>query len=372
MKNKFGLLKFKKIIAIVCIISSSCLLLSGCRGPQYSESEANDVVEKGTAIMEDWINKNCPDGKIVEIDHYDYMYPSGPWFLTDYVTGTMNDGHTDRGFAANIKTGSVWLRPDDDMWEEFVECSKEYYLNSLNFPSDTIFDDDRFNTCLCFSPIREDSNDSWANAYFEYHGLPGELVLQNGDVKEYVNDPNRGATIFYFCWSDQLPESITLENYTYDDIKQIQEKYNIKYDYIVLKNGFEQISYSYLSYLHYEKWEYEEVGDYLIKNRSVYRRTDKEHGKIETNEYTFNAQEDVQIEKTDEGYRIIIDPEAENVEIQLIVKAGNPMLDNEYKIVLDSGSERYYYWDECEEGFRLENDNGVVVNFYKTTDLIIR
>ena len=371
MKYKFVSLEIKRFIALFCIIASSCLLLSGCYGPRYSEDEANEVVKQGTALMEDWIKMNCPYGKIVEINHYDLMYPSGPWYLTDYVTGTMNDGHTDRGFAANIKTGAVWLRPDDDMLEEFVECSKEYYLKSLDLPSDTIFGDS-FHTGLCYRPLREGSFDSTADAFFEYYGLPGELVLQNGDVKEYVNNPDRGATIYYNGWIEQLPESFSLESYTFDDLKQRQEKYNIKCDYIVLKSKIEQFSYSYLNYLHYEKWEYEEIGDVLLKNRSVYRRTEKEHGIVKTNEYTFNAQEGVQIEKTDKGYRITVDPWAKNVEFQLMVKAGNPMLDHEYKRVWEDGTERNCYWDECDEGFRLEDNKGAIMSFSSTTELIIR
>ena len=246
MKNKIGLLKFKKIIAILCVISSSCLFLSGCHNLRYTEEEANEIVEMGTAVMEEWINKNCPDGKIENIDHFDYGYPRGITKLTDYVKGSMYDGEKHRKFAANIKTGAVWLEADDDMWEEFVECSKEYYLKSLDLPMDTKFDD-RFKTYLYYSPVREDASDSWGSDFFGFYGLPGELVLQNGDIKEFVNNPNRGATIYYFNWSDQLPDSIDINSYSVDDLNKRQVKYNVYYDYIVLENGHKQISYSYSS-----------------------------------------------------------------------------------------------------------------------------
>ena len=43
--------KARKILAIICALAICCVSLTGCRGPQYTEDEAKQVVDKGTALM---------------------------------------------------------------------------------------------------------------------------------------------------------------------------------------------------------------------------------------------------------------------------------------------------------------------------------
>ncbi len=49
-------LTFIKIFLIVLVLS----FLSGCHGPQYTESEKRDMEGTGRSIMQEWLNEHMP------------------------------------------------------------------------------------------------------------------------------------------------------------------------------------------------------------------------------------------------------------------------------------------------------------------------
>lgn len=363
--------KARKLIAIISIMAMCCLSLTGCRGPQYTEEEAQAVVEKGTALMEKWIKKNCPDGKLVEIDHWDKQYPSGPSYLTDFVYGTMNDGIKDRRFQANIDTGFVALQPDDEMMDSFKECCKKLYLESLDLDPDTEIYENSYYANIIYSPLCAESTDSWADGSFEFSGLPGEFVLQNGDVSEFVNDPDRGVTIRIQGWMRNLPDDFVIEDYTYEDILARQEKYNIDYGYLIMENSNESLHI--LGDYKYEKWQYEDFKGRTVYNRCVKREAEIDRwGKLVQKEYTPSPEDSVKIEKTDTGYIFKMD-RSEELYFVLYVPDGDELLKHDYIEKATSSGLRdiKYTWQKTDHGWTLVSGKGNELKFYTTTELVI-
>ena len=173
------------------------LALTGCnmRGPQYSEEAAYDTADVGYAVMEEWVEEYYPAGKVIETHPYEFVYPSGPSYLTDYVQGVMFDGERERTFSVNITSGSVSLEADEKMREEFAEYARALYLASLDLhPDDDI---GGFDALLLYDRV-DSVNNNWGITRYQTYELPGELVAEGGDIKAYVNDTTRGEIILLY------------------------------------------------------------------------------------------------------------------------------------------------------------------------------
>ncbi|MBO4456481.1 MAG: hypothetical protein J5802_02035 [Butyrivibrio sp.] len=371
MMKKNMVKKVHKLLASIYILAICCIGVTGCRGPQYTEDEAKVIVEKGTALMDKWISKNCPGGKLVEIDHWDQHYGSGPSYLTDFVFGTMNDGNRDRSFSANIVTGFVALEPDDEMMESFNDCCKKIYLESLGLDSDTEIYEDSFHANISYAPLCEGSKDRWAENAFNFWGLQGELVLQNGNVDEYVNNPDRGMTISISGWMRNLSDDFGIERFTYEDILERQDKYNIKYDYLIMENSNESLHV--LDDYKYEKWQYEDFDGRTVYSRCVLREAEKDsNGTIISKEYTPSPKDSVKIEKTGDGYKFNI-IRSEELYFILYVPEGDELLKHNYieKATSAGLDDEELTWQETEHGWTLVDKRGNNLKFYTTTELVI-
>ena len=236
MISKTGIRKI--ILSAMTIISS--LALTACpKGPQYSEEEKDDYNEMGQVVMEEWMENYYPEGRIIESEPYSFMYPSGPYYLTDFVNGTMFDGEKEREFSVNIATGDVTLEPDEEMWEEFQECARELYLESMDFDKDCEIKD--FSASVYYDVLSvSGKKGSWADSGFIAVGLPGELVAEKGDVQAFVRDPERGCLLQVYGWIT-VPDSVDLSRYSPEDIEKRQEKYGLVYSGLEVFNNNEHL-----------------------------------------------------------------------------------------------------------------------------------
>ncbi|MCR5790102.1 MAG: hypothetical protein K6G83_09470 [Lachnospiraceae bacterium] len=239
MTSKKGIRKI--ILAALTLISS--FALTACpKGPQYSEEDREDNNEMGQVVMEEWMEKYYPEGKIIDSEPYTFIYPSGPSYLTDFVNGTMYDGEREREFSVNTVTGDVTLEPDEKMWEEFQECARELYLESMDFDKDCEIKD--FSANVYYEVLSVSGRKgSWADSGFLAVGLPGELVAENGDVRAFVRDPERGCLLQVYGWIT-VPDTVDLSRYSKEDIEKRQEKYGLVYSGLEVFNNNEHLGWN--------------------------------------------------------------------------------------------------------------------------------
>ena len=232
-------LSLKKILPAAVL--SAALLFSGCfhRGPVYSTEEEEAVNDTGREQAEEWISRYWPGGEVRSVEPHVFMYGSGPHYLTDYAEGILFDGEKERSFTINIVTGEMFVMPDEAVWEEFLEAVRELYLESLSLPTE--LEVKYFDAGVIAGLMSSEDSGNWADSECVAAGLPGELVAENGDVRAYVSDPDRGKDILVDGWID-VPDETDLSVYTPEDLGERQKKYGLSYDNYVLQNRFESVS----------------------------------------------------------------------------------------------------------------------------------
>ena len=291
----------KHSIALILIVGV-VVFVSACfhRGPVYTESEELAVDDAGKKMAENWIREYWPEGEVRTIEPYVFMYGSGPHYLTDYSEGTLFDGEKERRFSINIVTGEIYVEPDEEIWDTFQKCVSEWYLESLDLPTDLEIAE--YSASVSVSPIAANGSGNWADSVYLVTGLPGELVAQNKNVENYVRDPERKEIISVSGWIT-TPDETELSGYTLADRIRRQEKYGLEYSNFLLKNSFEKVTS-----LDYEHWEFREWEGRKVLFRDLYRREEQnENGEIVTTEKTPDLGQRASMKKTATGWRIDID-----------------------------------------------------------------
>jgi hypothetical protein len=120
----------KKTLIFIIMLFTGIVVsgFSSCHGPQYEEAEKAEMEEKGRAVMQEWLDLNIPGAKVLSAEAYIEMFPSGPYYLTDIVDGSFNDGETDRKYEVKVENKKVFLEGDMSLLAERI---KPYILETL-------------------------------------------------------------------------------------------------------------------------------------------------------------------------------------------------------------------------------------------------
>ncbi len=342
------------------------ILLTGCpfKGPQYTEEALTGFENTGIEAMDEWLQERYPEGRVIEAEPYIFMYPSGPSYLTDFVTGTIFDGERERGFSINVTDGNVTLEPDEDMWDSFSECAKEIYLESLDFDPDCEVSD--FNANIIFDTVAQNTGSgSWGDSDFIATGLPGDIVVNNEDVEAFVRNPDRGYTI-NVNGRVRVDDNQKLSDYTRDDLLARAERWDLNYGDLHAGNTNETMSIG-----RYERRDYDEWEGRKVWTRTMYRIEEKEDGVFKTKIYEPDVKKLASLIRTEKGYQIKCADDLQMLEFNLYVQGDDELLDHEYNLVRQDMS-RKVHWVERDDGWTLENEDGGLVRFYATADLVIR
>ncbi len=355
-----------KKAALLSLIMAGIIFLTGCpfKGPQYTEEALTGAENTGIDAMEEWLRERYPIGRVIEAEPYVFMYPSGPSYLTDFVTGTIFDGERERDFSINVADGNVTLEADDEMWDSFLACAKELYLESLDFAPDCEVSD--FSANIIFDKVAQNAGSgSWGDADFIATGLPGDMVVNAEDVEAFVRNPDRGYTI-NVNGRIRVDDSRKLSDYTGDDLFSRAERWNLNYGDLHAENMNETMSTG-----RYERWDYDEWEGRKVWTRTVYRSEEKEDGVFQTKLYEPDVKKLASLIRTEDGYQIKCADDSQMLEFNLYVQEGDELLEHEYNLVRKDMS-RKVQWVKRDEGWTLENADGSLVRFYATADLVPR
>ena len=167
----------KKLIIFITMIFSVIILsgFSSCHGPQYEETEKTEMEEKGSAVMQAWLDENIPGAKVLTAEAYIERYPSGPYYLTDIVDGSFNDGEMERKYEVKLGNGNVFLEGDMNL---LAEQMKPYLLEHLKLSENsTECNFSGFNVSLQEEADLFRKGKVYSEKSVDIGMLPGELVI---------------------------------------------------------------------------------------------------------------------------------------------------------------------------------------------------
>ena len=186
--------------------------------------------------MEEWIQKNCPEGKILSIDNAILIYSFGPaeTYLSDYLKGEIFDGKSRRDYLINVLNGDVYLEPDAD---DYLAFQKECLTFTEEFLGFQVMNEDAGNESFFYCSMGEDpenypSIDGYSrNGYVKF---AGELVLSGmDDMADYVRDKDRGDIIMADV-RGQVPEGTDLSEITKEKILSFEAENGFYFEYLFL------------------------------------------------------------------------------------------------------------------------------------------
>ncbi|MDD7260140.1 MAG: hypothetical protein PUH34_07985, partial [Eubacteriales bacterium] len=99
------------------ILLAVLLCLSGCYPlrPMYEQEDADRITQKGTELMQGWLNKNMPGAELRECTADCLMWRGdGNEYLTGYAYGSIVEKDQARDFAVDTETGDVYFKMDQD------------------------------------------------------------------------------------------------------------------------------------------------------------------------------------------------------------------------------------------------------------------
>ena len=167
----------KKIIIFITMIFSVIILsgFSSCHGPQYEETEKTEMEEKGSSVMQAWLDENIPGAKVLTAEAYIERYPSGPYYLTDIVDGSFNDGEMERKYEVKLGNGNVFLEGDMNL---LAEQMKPYLLEHLKLSENsTECNFSGFNVSLQEEADLFRKGKVYSEKSVDIGMLPGEFVI---------------------------------------------------------------------------------------------------------------------------------------------------------------------------------------------------
>jgi len=300
----------------LCIFLAFLLTLSACSSgcyiqkQKYSQEDADAVSEKGTAMMQLWLDENMPDAVLDECEAY---IASAAYnrvlYLTDYASGYITHNGSKKEFTINTVTGAVYFQPDDDTKRQLRETVEAYFyeaIGSIGIIPESLENDHVFE-CFVMAPVADgNSTVKIPGVYWFDFGLPAGIK----DLNEYVlTDPQSRLPIFADPPVITVSEKTDLYGYDLAAIQEMEAEYGLFINDFKLVCGSKTFNKS----LHHESCKtdmydygtwYE--GDGFKLHGITYWKTellDIETDELTVSEFKFDPETDIMFEQTNDGYR---------------------------------------------------------------------
>ncbi len=355
---------------LTVLLLLSVIVLSACVGPQYEQTDADKLKVEGQKKMTAWIKENVPGGKLIETENYIDIYPSGPRYLTDYITGTYTDGKTVISYAMNLSSGDVYVTPPENA-DEIVES---YVRTKLSLPEEAQVDNFSFIMQLPYST--QLSGNKKGHDHYDFYLIP----YGTEDLLAYLTE-DREETVavscdVYYPSKDPLPISLK-------DLVKLRKSDKLYFSSLYMKNdNHDSLSITFNVAVS-EGYSYLDYQDFIVYSNTYYK-TEKYNEREDTIEIEENAVFDIEkgilFEETESGYRITYLDHEFLHQFRIIAKEDSRIRQHEYTVKngIEEDSERLYdefdvHWEKREDGnYDLLREDGYAFFIYQYTELEIR
>ena len=378
------------ILGLMSIFIISASGFSSCHGPQYEEEEKEGLEENGRTMMQGWLDENISGSAVQSAEGCIEMIPSGPQYLTDYVTGTFSKGNETRDYLLDTVTGAVYLLSEGELFNKACE-DLSFEILDLNRARDGC------NVSSFSAELSIPAGNSYYNGSEEFEDpvwLPGEMVLSlenAGDDKAlkilegFVRDSGRKEEI-EISGTILVPKELSLESYNMEYWLKQRSDRKIYFNTFHLLDPLEEIA-TFSGQTTYHRYCFREIEDpdirIYMRDRYWVEKSSKDGVKV--TESQDSDPSDLTFKKTEGGYLITF-PDRESIfDFSIYADPGSRFLEYNYhshedrEAYLSPGSQitgdRYFEKDLCwketeENGFLLSNEDGTRKIFFGGEELI--
>ena len=417
----------KKLIIFITMIFSVIILsgFSSCHGPQYEETEKTEMEEKGSSVMQAWLDENIPGAKVLTAEAYIERYPSGPYYLTDIVDGNFNDGEMERKYEVKLGNGNVFLEGDMNL---LAEQMKPYLLEHLKLSENsTECNFSGFNVSLQEEADLFRKGKVYSEKSVDIGMLPGELViaLTSADpdgMQEFFNQKEDNV----ISWNQEacslmddfirrpenrpeihvnvdinIPEDYDLQKYNMAFFDSLNKKERLYFRYLSLCQHPGKLKEDIFApdsmgpyYIEvrcngnnaeYERYVRKPFEDFYIEYEEEYYREESRNGTITVKEQYSNDVGKLAMNRTENGYSFGFKDNDWFI-FKILTDGSSKLYEHEYTDRFDQaanigsgsyGGNRYIdhelHWKKRDDGaLTLANSDGTAAWFNNADELVIR
>ena len=366
----------KKRMICIMLILAMVICLAGCDTDHYDKEDADLIAEKGTEMMQVWLDAHMPDAEMTECSAFiqNIAYTSHE-YLTEYATGRILADGEETVFAIDTVTGDVYFESDQDTKETLDEIAEAYLYEAMGITPEG---GEASFACYVLAPFRDENHTLKAyqlNYGFDF-GLPADVE----DLEAFVRDPQSRAQIFVTA-AITLSDDTDLSEYDLETMEQIGSGCGMRFHSITIENSTQSFHMGIKDWM--TKANFYEYGDWLQRDGVSIDgrvRVREEVRDDLTNEMTksdrrFDPQQDLVFEETATGYRYYLPNEDWQEGFYIRAQEGAKILEYNYIEYFYSDVAGFIagkYDSDQEDGYELiwrKQPNGNYVLSSKKKDL---
>lgn len=358
----------RKLSLFFLLILTSLACLSGCNTKEemYTQEDAAKIADKGTEMMQAWLDGNMPDAALVDCTavtartRYD-----GNDYLTEYASGQISRNGETKGFTIHTVTGAVYFEMDAETRGELNEIAEAYFdegLSAIGLVPESTAEGYAFE-CYVMAPVEDVP---WV-ASLDF-GLPAGVK----DLESFVRNPQSRFPIYVSKPQMTVSDTTDLSRYDLAGMEQLEAEYGVHIGSMPIENSHQYLGKTdkqgktSVHLLEYGCWL---VGDGFELRGCIQER--EEVRDMESKELTVSVQNvdpetDLEFEETEYGYRLSLLNRDLAESLNLRAHAGAAILkydyycleENEYSPKEDPSEKgREGVWLELDDGSYLLTDS---------------
>lgn len=331
---------------VLCLLLMLIMSINLVSCDNYEHEDATYITEKGTEMMQTWIDKNMPDAEIVECSAFiNNIAYTRQEYLFDYVIGCLKHNGENIFFAMDILTEEVYFQNDQNINNELNEVALNYLCDTLEI--DTNIADISLN-CYVLAPFHDENHE--LEAYQMNYGFDFGLPANVDDLVSFVRNPNN-RPLLYTQSNIMLSDEIDLSKFDFATFDTISKECGMLFSELNLENSTQTAKFVnkdwYTSAVLYEYGQWIEKEDIYMKGY-IHVRDEQRNDltqEISVSDRYFDASNDFVFEKTDSGYMYCLPNENWKEGFYLYAHEGAEILEYNYN---------YYF---CSDIDSITNDS---------------
>ena len=344
----------KKALYFVVLLTV-LLCISGCYPirPMYEQEDADRITQKGTELMQDWLNKNMPGAELRECTADSLIWMGdGYAYLTGYAYGSIEDKDKVTDFAIDTETGDVYFKMDQDTQRALDRAMASYLYECMGIVQEY---DDGF-SCSIMAP-------SYDREHFDSfnYGLPAGVK----DLDAYVRNPASRLPIHISKAEISVPDDTDLSVFNLEAFETLSGQCGSVIDGLTMANNTQTVTYGSGNAGFYEYGVLLEGNEYVLWG-AVHVREEKRdsstNGMI-LSEQTFTPELDLEFEETEKGFEFEFPHGGWGHGFRFYAKENSELIHHNY-IYYYGNHKSTISWKEQSEGFYvMVSVNQMIMDF---------
>lgn len=327
----------RAVAAFALLVCVSALAACDWFYNRYSESEESRLLAVGESMAREWADAEMPGGEVFDLRAHTYQILGGPTYLSDYVDFKVAYEGTEHELMMNTATGEMYEAIDN---QELKQAVGRHVPELFGIEGEASIE-------VGIADLYVPYSAECASDKADIEGMRVSMVpYGTDDLDAFVMDAS-SRPLIEVAISGEGPEMAAVQDLS--DVFALRESCGLFVDFLLYGNEDFSIDMYNEGSLEYWHKSWQEAGDFLVyaRDRELSQSGDPRTGEATTvSESGFDAGRDLEIERTDTGYRFTVPAGAENWYC-IGASPDSPALSSGYHaIVADGeGSELELVWD---------------------------